>query len=233
MAPDSVNIKYCFRFQNNKTREIRVLLDGQTLALIPEGERTPPPWSEISFYQCSVCPLDPKRHPDCPIAVHLSGIVDMFKDDDSYEQVTVEVSDSQRRYVKETTLQKGLGPLIGIIMVTAGCPVMEPLRPAVRFHLPFASMEETEFRIVSMYLIAQYFREKKGAQPDWSLDGLQAIYDQVQEVNRSFAERIRSATSKDASVNAIILLDCFAKSVPFAVRNTLQEYEKHFASYMR
>jgi hypothetical protein len=118
-------------------------------------------------------------------------------------------------------------------MVTGGCPVMDPLRPLVRFHLPFASMEETEFRIVSMYLIAQYLRQKAGKTPDWSLEGLQVIYDKVQDVNRCFAGRLRAATTKDASVNAIIILDCFAKGVPFAVRTTLREYEKHFEGYIR
>lgn len=108
---------------------------------------------------------------------------------------------------------------------------MEPLRPLVRFHLPFASMEETEFRIVSMYLVAQYFRAKGGKTPDWSLEGLQEIYNRVGVVNRCFAERLRSATTKDASVNAIVILDCFAKGVPFAVRTTLRDYEKYFDSY--
>jgi hypothetical protein len=120
---------------------------------------------------------------------------------------------------------------MGIIMVSGGCPVMDPLRPLVRFHLPFASMEETEFRIVSMYLIAQYFREKKGEKPDWSLDGLKEIYNKVGEVNISFADRLRAATKKDASVNALIILDCFAKGVPFAVRTTLSDYEKYFEFY--
>jgi hypothetical protein len=228
-----IKIEYLFRFKNGDTREIPLLLDENTLALLSEIQLTPPFWSELAFHQCSVCPLDPGLHPHCPLALHLGEIVHTFQDYDSYEMVTVEVSDSRRRYLKETSLQNGLGPLMGIIMVTGGCPVMEPLRPMVRFHLPFASMEETEFRIVSMYLIAQYFREKRGKKPDWSLDGLQVIYNRVQDVNKCFAQRLRFATTKDASVNAIVILDCFAKGVPFAVRTTLRDYEKHFESYTR
>lgn len=228
-----VKINYLFRFDDGDKREIPLLLDENSLALVSEVKLAPPFWAELTFHQCSVCPLDPGPHPHCPIAVQLSEIVNAFQEYDSFENVTVEVSDSQRRYLKETTLQNGLGPLMGIIMVTGGCPVMEPLRPLVRFHLPFASMEETEFRIVSMYLIAQYFREKKGKKPDWSLDGLQLIYNRVGDVNKSFAERLRCASRKDASVNAIIILDCFAKGVPFAVRTTLRDYEKHFDSYTR
>jgi hypothetical protein len=228
-----IKITYLFRLKNGETREIPLLLDENTLALVSEIKTAPQFWTELTFHQCSVCPLDPGVHTHCPIALNLSEIVDTFRDYYSYDTVTVEVNDGQRRYLKETSLQNGLGPLMGIIMASSGCPVMDPLRPLVRFHLPFASMEETEFRIVSMYLIAQYFREKKGEKPDWTLDGLQEIYNKVGEVNKSFAERLRSATTKDASVNAIIILDCFAKAVPFAVKTTLSDYEKFFESYTR
>jgi hypothetical protein len=228
-----IKITYLFRLKNGDTREILLLLDENTLALVSEIKIEPLFWTELTFHQCSVCPLDPGLHTYCPIALNLSDIVDTFRDYYSYDTVTVEVNDGQRRYLKETSLQNGLGPLMGIIMASSGCPVMDPLRPLVRFHLPFASMEETEFRIVSMYLIAQYFRDKKGEKPDWTLDGLQEIYNKVGKVNKSFAERLRAATTKDASVNAIIILDCFAKAVPFAVKTTLSDYEKFFESYTR
>ncbi len=227
-----IKIEYLFRFRNGETREIALLLDESTLALDCEIKCTPPFWSELPFHQCSVCPLDPGLHPHCPIALQLAEIVGIFRDYDSYDEVTVEVSDGQRRYLKETSLQNGLGPLMGIIMASSGCPVMDPLRPLVRFHLPFSSMEETEFRIVSMYLVAQYFRVKNGKEPDWSLYGLQEIYNKIGDVNKFFAERLRSASAKDANVNAIIILDCFAKGVPFAVRTTLRDYEKFFELYL-
>jgi hypothetical protein len=121
--------------------------------------------------------------------------------------------------------------MVGIIMATGGCPSMEPLRPMVRFHLPFASMEETAFRMVSMYLLGQYFRGKKGLEPDWSLEGLQEIYDKVRSVNKAFAERIRSVSLNDAGVNAIVMLDSFAEAVPFAIRTKMKDFEKFFASY--
>lgn len=229
----ALQFDYRFRFQDGRLKEIALQLDGDSLALAAAPAQPPPAWAELAFQQCTVCPLAGAGHSHCPIAVPLAGIVESFKEHDSFEEVTVEVNDGQRRYCKETSLQNGLGALMGIVMVASGCPVMEPLRPLVRFHLPFATLEETEFRIVSMYLIAQYFRAQKGALPDWSLAGLQTIYDRVQEVNRCFAARLRGASSKDASVNAIIILDCFARAVPFAVRTTLRHYEKHFDYYLR
>jgi len=48
-------------------------------------------------------------------------------------------------------------------------PIFEKLKPMVRFHLPFASIEETKYRAISMYLLAQYFLYQQGSQPDWDL----------------------------------------------------------------
>lgn len=230
--PSPYKIHYRFRFRDGETIEIPLLLDQDTLVLLPLTGHAPPVWTETALHQCKGCPLDPGAHSHCPIAVHLSGIVEIFHDHNSYDEATVEVSDGRRSYLKDTSLQDGLGSLVGIIMASGGCPVLEPLRPMVRFHLPFASLEETEFRMVSMYLVAQYIRQKGGGRPDWSLDGLQAIYDRVQDVNRSFADRIRSASGNDAGVNAIVILDCFARAVPFAIRTMMRDYEKYFDSYL-
>ncbi len=66
---------------------------------------------------------------------------------------------------------------MGIYMVTSGCPVMGKLKPMVKFHLPFASGEETSYRMVTMYLLAQFFKYKNGKEPDWDLKNLVKIYD--------------------------------------------------------
>jgi len=223
-----ITIQYIFNFQNDVRREIILHLDGDTLKLQPLGEHAPPPWADLKFHTCLGCPLDPANHPHCPIALHLPEIIEVFREHNSYDNVTVEVIDSRRHYLKETSPQEGLGSLIGIIMTTGGCPVMAPLRPMVRFHLPFATLEETEFRMISMYLVSQYLLMKKGKEPDWSLDGLQAIYDRVRDVNLSFAKRIRSASQNDVGVNAVIILDCFAQAIPFAIRTLMKDYEKYF-----
>jgi len=232
MSPP-LTIHYIFSFRNGETREMLLQLEEDTLALLPMGKLALPPWADLNTHKCKVCPLDPATHPHCPIAVHLGEVVDNFREHNSYDDVTVEVVDSRRSYIKETSLQEGLGSLVGIIMATGGCPVLAPLRPMVRFHLPFATLEETEFRMVSMYLVAQYLRGKNGEQPDWNLDGLQAIYDRVRKVNQSFAKRIRAASRNDVGVNAIIILDCFAKAIPFAIRTLMKDYEKYFDAYSK
>ena len=49
----------------------------------------------------------------------------------------------------------------------------------------------------------------------YDLTGLGYIYKAMQIINVSIAERLRTASSADSSVNAIVLLDMFAKVVPF------------------
>lgn len=217
-----LTIDYQFRFSTGETRAISLRIDAETLSLIPPASPAPPEWTKLVVHQCPGCPLDSALHPYCPIAVQLSEIVNLFHEHNSFDQAEIEINDQRRRYLKETALQEGLGSLIGIIMATGGCPVLEPLRPMVRFHLPFATMEETEFRMVSMYLMAQYLRQKNGEQPDWSLEGLQAIYAKIKQVNTAFANRLRAASENDAGVNAIVILDCFAKAVPHAIKTYLR-----------
>jgi hypothetical protein len=228
-----LSIRYLFHFSNGNTKEIPIMLDASTLDLFPRDNFAPPTWARIGHHTCKSCPLDPLLHPHCPTAVHFAWVLDELQGYDSYEDVTVEVIDSIRSYRKETSLQDGLGSLMGLVMPTGGCPLLQPLRPMVRFHLPFASLEEMEYRMVSMYLFAQYLRQQNGEHADWTLDGLQAIYEKVIEVNKAFSDRVRTAFHSDAGINSIIILDCFAQTIPKAIQNTMRDFNKFFFSYMR
>ena len=113
-------------------------------------------------------------------------------------------------------------------MVTSDCPNMISLRPMVRFHLPFATIEETVFRSVSTYLLGQYFKHKNGEEADWDLDGLLENYETIQKVNYGMASRMRSAVDKDANLNALVVLDVFAKELPFSIQKSLEMLEYLF-----
>ena len=103
----------------------------------------------------------------------------------------------------------------------------------VRFHLPFATILETTVRMVSMYFIEQYFLSQNGMQFDLSLDRLKCIYDEVGQVNRDFSQRLSDASSKDAHINALFNLDCFATMIPLQAEETLREIEKSFSAYLK
>lgn len=231
---DTFTITYHFAFSETETKTVSVDLDKGTLELIRRAPaRTAAPgWTELSGNQCSNCPLTPSTHPHCPIALNLVDIVESFKDYFSYQDVDVTVTTEERAYFKSTSLQMGLSSLIGIIMVTSGCRPMERLKPMVRFHLPFATLEETIFRTTSMHLVAQYLRQQHGKPADFSLTGLQAIYADVATVNTCFANRLRQAAKKDANINALVNLHCFAEMVPMNADIMLEDIENYFAALL-
>jgi uncharacterized protein DUF6901 len=229
---ETLEITYSYSFQDGRKIEFPLVLKRETLSLLNTIAGEPPFWADLNFDRCSVCSLDPAKVKHCPIAVNLAPVVKAFEDYYSYESVHVVAATRERSYSKSATIQEGLSAMLGIIMVTSGCPVMERLKPMVRFHLPFAAMEETSYRMLSMYLIAQLYHNRKGEHADWELRGLATVYQDVGAVNVSFAKRLRAAASKDANVNAMINLDCLAKVVPFMVEELLEEMEGYFTGLL-
>jgi len=232
LVTQPIRIDYAYKFQNGAVKRFPLLLDGDTLGLILEKRPDPPLWALLTHKKCENCPLDERAHLYCPIALNFADIAEQFKDMISHEKVRVTVTTEERVFAKDTTIQHGLSPLVGIIMTTSGCPVMEYLKPMVRFHLPFASLEETIFRMVSMYLVVQYYRHQDGKETSLDLDGLAKVYAQVSIVNRDFANRLRDAAKKDANINALVNLDCFAAMIPLAAEDTMNAIKPYFSAYL-
>jgi hypothetical protein len=84
-----------------------------------------------------------------------------------------------------------------------------------------------------MYLLAQYFLKKAGRTADLELEGLTRIYDNMQIINIAIVERLRAATKTDSSINAIVILDNFAKSLPYAIEKSLEDIRYLFSPYLR
>ena len=227
-SAETTYINYQFLFKDGKEEYFPITLRLADLSLLPETPPQNPSWAKLTFEQCENCPLSAAKHPYCPLASSLAEIIPKFHDKKSYETVFLRVSTPERIYEKVTPLQAGLGSLLGIFMVTTGCPHMQPLRPMVRFHLPCATIEETVFRAASTYLLRQYFRLKKKKETDWNLSGLLAIYQEIQTVNMGITDRLRSISSEDANANAIVVLDVFAKALPSSIVVELRELEYLF-----
>jgi hypothetical protein len=228
---DVLRFAYTFRLPDGTERHFEVRLDADTLASVPAAGVPKPAWTKLAYFQCANCPLGPEVE-YCPVAVNLSAVVETFKDAVSFENTTVEVETAERVYEKTTTLQKGLSSIIGIYMVTSNCPVMDPLRPMVRFHLPFASVDETIYRAVAMYLVAQYFRMRRGKAPDWQLAHLADIYREVAKVNAGMTERLRHASTEDANVNAVTILSTQGDMVPMYLEESLVDMEHLFRGFI-
>lgn len=226
--PDAtIRYRYKFQFANGSEKHFEVRLRADTLELLSNPDQPKPDWTKLKTDQCSHCPLgDEVEH--CPVAVNLSHLVEFFKDAVSFDQASVLVETDERSYFKETTLQKGLSSIIGIYMVTSHCPVMDRLRPNVRFHLPFASTQETIYRAVSMYLTTQFFRLRSGLSADWTLEHLTEIYEGVVHVNRGISKRLSHASNEDANVNAVIVLSTYGDTMHSFLEDSLQEIESMF-----
>lgn len=224
----TIDFEYTFKFSDDRTVVFEIKLDAETLNLATEPERDGSRWAALENHQCTNCTLNPDTHPFCPISHNLVDILPHFKDVYSYEKVKVIVKNAERVYAADTTVQRGLGSMLGIYMVSSGCPILSKLKPMVRYHLPFASVEETVYRAASTYLLGQYFKHKKEEAGDWNLDGLKKIYEEIQVVNCCMAERLRSLPAKDANINALIVLDVFAKELPQNIETSLKPLEYLF-----
>ena len=124
---------------------------------------------------------------------------------------------------------------MGVIMTSSGCPVVGVLRPLIRFHLPFASLEETEYRIFSTYVFAQYFKFITGDKPDWELAKLKSAYEQIQIVNKNIVSKLSNVELNDTSRNAVVTLSSFAEYIIFNLEDKeyihLRTMLKSFGEY--
>lgn len=225
---------YTFRLDNGTEKTFDINLDPQTLSLIPQTKASPPGWAELSCCQCPNCPLDKASVVHCPVALNVADAIGFFQQAVSHEEVEVTIRTRERTYSKRASLQVGLSSLLGIYMVTSGCPILDKLKPMVRFHLPFANAEETQYRVLSMYLLAQFFVQRHGGVPDWGMTQLPAIYREIQAVNRAFCNRMLTLQGKDAVPNAVVVLDNFAQGIAFNLdKATLDKTERLFAAYFK
>jgi hypothetical protein len=225
-------IQYHFRKADNSREDFIFELDAAGLELVSNIPDHPPVWTELDFYQCANCPLDVLTQPYCPLAVNMVNIVHRFEDLISYDKIRVDVTTAERCISQITTAQIGISSMLGLVIATCGCPHAAFFRPMARFHLPLASKEETIFRATSMYLLAQYFLKKAGRAADLELEGLARIYDNMQIINTAIAKRLRAATKTDSSINAIVILDNYAKFLPYAIDKSLEDIRHLFAPYL-
>lgn len=213
---------YRFSFPDGrKPFEFKLLHHRDTMiALPPEGSREMK-WTLLDYCQCSICPLKPEVVRNCPIAFNISGLIEQFREFTSFERLDISVHTEERTFMKSDTLQEGLRSILGIYMASSGCPHMRILKPMVRFHLPFASIEETIYRHVTSYLLGQYFEYRSGRKPDINLQELAVEGVNIDIVNRSMTRRIRGVAEGDANRNALIMLNALGQLLKLEIEENL------------
>ncbi len=229
---DPVNIEYRIELGEHKQENFVFQLDGNTFEFINDGVSNPPPWTELSFRQCSHCPLNSEQHSRCPMALQLSDIVSRFHDTKSIDEVRLEVITKERTVIQTLAIQRAIASILGLILPICGCPKAAYMKPMARFHLPLASEEETVFRVTGMYLLSQYFLRHSSGKAGSEFDGLKKIYEDLHIVNAAIASRLQNATQSDSVKNAISLLDMYSILVPVLIEDQLEEMRGFFGAYL-
>lgn len=229
-----MQILYRFRFPDMQQQELSIRLDPTSLQIIREQSVSYPSWTRLEEFRCPHCPLDPAVHEYCPLALSLVEVIEKFKNVPSYQNVEVQVETPARNYWKYSSLQSGVSSMLGIYMVSSGCPIMQKLKPLLYFHLPFASLDETQIRALSLYLLSQYIVWKRGGTPDWEMTNLLNIYEDIRILNHSVSRKIANLEEKDTSINSLVILNNFADYVTFTIdEKVLDDLERYFSEFMK
>jgi hypothetical protein len=233
-TPRVFTLDFLFQFKNGKEKRINIRIDEETLNLIRPQHKVPPKWAEIEDFLCPHCPIDKSKYKYCPLAVNLNDVISDFTEFRSYEEVDITIQTKERTYYKNTSMQSGLGSLLGIVMVANDCPVLGKLKPMMKYHLPFATLEETDYRILSMYMLAQFVILKKGGEPDWEMENLKDLYEDIKILNQNVSKQLSKIESKDAIVNAVVILNNFAEHLTFLLgKNMMKKLEILFKDWIK
>ncbi|MBI3548687.1 MAG: hypothetical protein HY078_06490 [Elusimicrobia bacterium] len=232
---ENIWIRYTITLDTGKKVVFELKLDPNTLNLVrdPAQDKPPPEWASLAYKACDNCALDKAKHQHCPVAVNLSSLVEPFGPILSYQECDVMVETAQRTVFKHMSAQDALSSLAGIYMVCSECPTLAKLKPLVRFHQPFAGIDETVYRVITMYVTAQYLRMQRGLAPDWELKGLHQMYEEISKVNQSVCKRMQDAAKEDAVLNSIVALDMFAAAIKMPTPERVEALLHLFAPYLK
>lgn len=215
-----MKIQYTFNLEH-ETLHYEVDVD-RTFDLEQERPEAPQ-WAALGHNQCPNCPLSVKDCAYCPAAVDLVQVVTDFQQLPAVEEARVKVVTPEREYFKHTTLEEGLRSLMGLIMATSACPILHKLKPNARNHLPFASQDEFIIRSAALYLLRQYFNYREGKRPDWDLQGLISINEELGTLNQAFWQRIHEACESDSNLKALLSFLNLSSSLSYSLEAQLQK----------
>jgi hypothetical protein len=232
---ETIQIQYIFSLPDQSQEVFDLRIDARKLQLILNDEGELPHWTRLTFNQCPNCPLKPESYPFCPLAVNLVRIVERFDRLLSYEKIHVDVITQERKISIDTSVQQGISSLMGLVIALSACPLTDFFKPMARFHLPFANEEETIWRAASTYLLGQYFLKKDDVDIDIDIrfEGLADIYENIEKMNISILKRLRAISQKDASINALIHLDVFAKYLNPGIEESLNQVRDIIAPFLK
>jgi hypothetical protein len=229
---ETFKITYQFTLPNKQKELFELVFDAQTIELIPQVPEKPPLWTELNYQQCPNCRLTPASHTHCPVAINLVMAIERFDQLMSFDKMLVEVISDKRHVVQKTTAQEGISSLMGLLIAGSSCPVTHFFKPMAKFHLPFANRTETMWRAAATFLLARYFTKGGLQENDMDLSGIITIYNDVAQLNDAMVDRLRYATSKDSTVNALVHLDIFAKYLTPPLEDIMMHIKPYFDPFL-
>ncbi len=227
MAMVARSYVYTFLLPDQGKIDFPVTIDpiSQQINICP---RVAPGWARLGYHQCPPCPLRCTEHPFCPVALSIVDLVTTFKDIASHVTCTVTCISPERTVTKQTVVQEGLASILGLLMAISGCPIMDFFKPLAQFHLPFASVDESIFRIVAGYMLRQYYRKDGAIDDRLFLDDIRNHYALVKQVNKGILKRIQSITDLDADKNAIVTLSSLGQILEMEIDANLESLRHLF-----
>ncbi|MAR92266.1 MAG: hypothetical protein SV765_01315 [Pseudomonadota bacterium] len=217
-----MKIQYRFDMEHStRSYEVDVEREFDAKAERPQA----PAWTQLSHHQCPNCPLTVKDCRYCPAAVDLAGVVTDFQELPATQSARVRVVTPERDYEKQTALEEGLRSLMGLIMASSACPILKQLKPNALNHLPFASQDDFIIRSAALYLLRQYFNYRSGRRPDWELQGLITLNQELQTLNEAFWGRVKEACAGDSNLKALLSFMDMSSSVSTSLETQLQRIE--------
>lgn len=226
MPPD---ISYDIRYPEGSHDRIAIRTDSSG-SIDVDDHYQPPEWARLSFHQCAHCTLDPQTHEYCPIARNIAFLFPENFSSTSWQDVTLTVTTEARRYSAETTLQRTLGSLFGLVCSLSDCPHTRALKPMGIFHLPLSNDRETLVRAASFFLLKRYLEHLRNPSVSIDLGEMESTYKNLKILNRGLAQRFRGDGSSDAAANAFVLLDILARDVDFELEEQLDALHRIFAA---
>jgi len=230
---ETITIQYRFLLPDQVAQTFILKLDAKRIELVGDILMPVPAWTRLGFHRCPNCLLNAAEQQYCPLVLHLVPVVERFAGILSHETINLEVITEERFISQQTSAQRGVSSLLGLVMAASGCPHTAFFKPMARFHLPLASEEETIFRATSTFMLAQFFRRSAGEKVDFALKGLQEVYDNIHQVNIAIAKRLRAGAETDSVINAVVLLDMCTKYMPFIIKDSLEEIRYLFVPYIK
>lgn len=213
LGDSSLRITYTFTGGGHPSQIFTVRLHRTTLRLIVDPDIPLPLWTRLTYQQCPACPLPTTPGALCPAAVGLAPLVAAFHDTWSCLPVEVTLVTEARIVTKRTGLHEALSGIVGLSLMTSGCPRLAPLRPLAVSHQPFSGLEEMFYRMATLYAFAQVRRHQQGLQADWTFTGLVHLAADMAAVHQGLLGRLADVSPKDAVLNALLQWNCYAQYI--------------------